>query len=853
METYPDPYLSFPMDPLFDSSDVNSRYLGLTSKGLFPATSYKSHDLPPWAYQSPLRRKGHLVPIEIFSEIFLYTVQDDLHSQPNLMLVCRHWRDIMLSTPGIHSQLRIYSGTEQKDIERFGRRWILDVTVDIQDITVDRQYKRDYNPVGFHACFMTAGKAASRWRSLVLVSFPHPGEYKDLQIMHPLQHLESFKLDASCELGNFLEPLITAITTTVTPRFTSMEVLHQDAARYIVRPAHFRAFSSLTTLRLACRRMQNPVDILPSLHKLEIFDAHHLSLPIHPPAVDLPLTQTLRTLRLKCVSIQWMAGQNFPALEECSTVFPQYADIFQSVYMPSCSTLKYDSNNLGALEHFYCPRLGKLEIKCGQCRKWRGDMQLAALHPIFTAQSVTHLQLEIKCSERLLSYMLRLVPALEDLWMGFSSPHALSSAFFLAFAAGGRNASVGPSSRSVAPLCRQLRKLHLHYKRWSRGAERNGLIPAFGAIVASHPPKEQAFSFQLSFGEGSELQDWIVHEPVERFDLKWTAGRTFIGVSSPHGIVPLSTALVRSPLTGLQFPPLPRESGYITTHERLELPIDYFFSLHSLKEVRMDILSLEFGPNIQSSPNAPLFHMLKVLAIGSASSRFMAGITFHKLERFKEEDCDCSYNPGQNPLTEMPICTRLVAPLSRLATLKLPQIRELGVFIDRKNPNYIWENHIAANTNLSGLRLLHLCVASHYGLLPIIEIIKTLGLLPTLETLVLDSQYLVGPYVNFFEAFVPRDVPMVPGLNQPSRESQVSQVLCPRLEGLQITRFWLAGQPELMPVLKDIVTLRANIGSPLKSFTLCGDLPPKKWELIGRDGSFMTEEVVPALEFQLVI
>jgi len=845
-------------------SDLHARYPGLTLRSLFPPTSYKGHDLlpwtyqsRPWTYQSPSRHKGEHFPPEIFSEIFLYTVQDDPHSQTNLMLVFRHWRDIMLSTPGIHTHLRIDGWTEMKDIERFGRRWLLDVTVDIQDMTVVDRCGPNFNPVEFYSCFMAAAEAASRWRSLVLISFPPPGEYKDLQIMHPLQHLESFKLAARCNLGDFLEPLITAITTTVTHRFTVMEVFHLDAALYIVQPTHFRAFSFLITLKLTCRRMQNPVDVLPSLHKLEILEAHHLSLPLDPPAVDLPLTQTLRNLRLKCVSIQWMAGQIFPALEECSIIFPQYADIFQSVYMPSCSILKYDSNNLGALEHFHCPRLGKLEIKCGQCRKWRGDLQLAALHPIFAAQSLTRLQLEIKCGERLLNYMLRLVPALRDLSMVLSSPYALSSVFFLAFAAGGRNASAKPSSQTFAPLCRQLRKLHLHYKRWSRGAERNALIPAFGAIAASYPLEEQTFSFRLSFCEGSELQEWIVHKPCKRFHVEMGTDRTFTGVSSPHGIVPLSRASVRGPFPVYQYPQLPRESEYIKTSEWLELSIDYLSSFHSLKEVRMVSLALLMWSNTQSSPNAPFFHTLKVLDIRSASSQSLAGTTFHKLERYKEIHSDCSDNPGQNPLTEMPVCTRLVAPLSRLATLKLPQIREIGVFIDHKNFNQIWENHIAVNANLSGLRVLYIiCGDYHIVPLPVFEIVETLELLPTLETLVFDSRYLVGLYVNFFEAFVPSDVLWTPELNQSSRESQISGVLCPRLESLQIkiTHFQLTERPELIPVLKDIVTLRANIGSPLKSFSL-GDYshPTKKWELIGRDGSFIPEEVVPAVEFQLVI
>jgi hypothetical protein len=70
-----------------------------------------------------------------------------------------------------------------------------------------------------------------------------------------------------------------------------------------------------------------------------------------------------------------------------------------------------------------------------------------------------------------------------------------------------RNASamIGPSSQTIIPLCRELKKLHLHYKRWLRGSERKALIPAFGDIVASHQPEEQSgFSLYLSFDEGQK-------------------------------------------------------------------------------------------------------------------------------------------------------------------------------------------------------------------------------------------------------------------------------------------------------------------------------------------------------------
>ena len=183
----------------FESSrfDNNSRYIALTFDNSSPLAHHLltcDHPLTcDEIHRSLAPHKSHLIPAEIFSEIFLYTIQADPRSQANLMCVCRHWHGIMLSTPGIHSQLRIYRWTRKKDVERFGRRWLLDVTVDIKPETshdasdgFHLPTKPDFDPVEFHACFMAAADAASRWRSLALLSLPPLGEYKDLQIMHPL-------------------------------------------------------------------------------------------------------------------------------------------------------------------------------------------------------------------------------------------------------------------------------------------------------------------------------------------------------------------------------------------------------------------------------------------------------------------------------------------------------------------------------------------------------------------------------------------------------------------------------------------------------------------------------------------
>ena len=837
------------MDSDFDWSGIVIP--DLTFDNPRPLFRYNYHNWLPWI---EIRGKACLIPVEIYSEIFLYMVQADPRSRVKLMLVCRQWNDIMLSTPGIHSQLRITSLTEKKDVERFGRMWLLDVTVDME-----RWASYRFDPERFFGSFMAAAQAASRWRSLELVAFPPPGKYNDLQIVLPLQHLETFKLAPCCDLGNLLEPFITTIATTTTPRLTVMEVLHPDATTYLVQPTHFQIFSSLTTLRLICRRMQNPVDILPHLHKLETFEAHYLFLPIYSPRFDLPMTQTIHILRLKSVSVQWMADRIFPALEECSIIFPHHADAVQSVYMPSCSILEYESNNLGALEHFRLPTLARLEVKCGQWRAWSGTLQLAALHSIFASQSLTVLHLQIKCHEQLLAHMLGLVPALEELWMGLSSPHALSSTFLLAFAAGGCNATakIGTSSRTIPPLCSGLKSLHLHYKRWLRGAERKPLMPAFGDIVASHQHLDKTgFSLSLSFDGESKEQVWEVRGLVEKFDIKLeNEDEAWIGFSSPRGIIYLSTPSLYDFGYLQHF----RELEYIVFHGNRDIHIDCFLPFHSLKELR--IPSVGLWPDTPLSTNLPFFHTLKVLHVRYIDYSILAGRTFHKLERYKEDYDAFTIDAG--PLIELPVCNRLLVGLTKLASLNLPQILELGLLISGKVPNRdnagsVWEKHVAVNSNLSGLKCLHFydpyCEDIEYT-----DLIQILRSVPALEILIIDNRYIKNRYMDFFEAFVPVRAQEISGLHQSSEEGHRLGVLCPKLESLQIQEIHLTERPELMPVLKDIVTLRTTIGYPLKSFTfyICLYVAEKKseqkWELIGKDGKFTMGEVIPAQEFDLDI
>ena len=266
--------------------------------------------MPPPSQVRMWQPSVHLLPAEILSIIFLLVVENWWDSdRMQLMLVCRRWYAIMLSTPGIPSRLLIRNSTTIKMVRAAIQRtkWLLIVVINVNDESID------FNEDAFDACIMAAIKGASTWRRLEIHSFPRLRKRKTFPIIvPPLKNLEWFWLGQPCDLGSSFEPLMTAITTTTTSHLEDMNLANVNTLLYLAQPNCLHVFSSLTTLAIPLsKRMESPADILPHLQRLEDFQARHLHLPFYPPDAPLPLTQTLRHLTLKSVSIQWMAGKFF--------------------------------------------------------------------------------------------------------------------------------------------------------------------------------------------------------------------------------------------------------------------------------------------------------------------------------------------------------------------------------------------------------------------------------------------------------------------------------------------------------------------------------------------------------------
>jgi len=791
--------------------------------------------------------KANLIPVEILSKIFLLIVQDWSAYQEGLMLVCRRWHAIMLSTPGIHSRLTIRRATQKEVVQAFVQRTKtrLDVRVDMNDETDGS----DFNPKNFLACFMAAAQAASRWTSLNLISPPPLGKYTGLRIWQPLVQLEFFKVARG--FGGFLEPLMTAIRSTTSPNLTSIEVEDSVAIPYLVQPAGVYITHSLTTLKIRLsKRMGSPVYILPHLHRVEVFEARNLCLPFYPPDTSLPLHNTLRSLYLKSVSVQWMAGHVFPALETCRITYPHHVDTIhalQAVTMPSCTSLTYNSNDLHPLTHFYLPPLSRLDVESGQWNTWRGNRQLAALYPIFTAgaHSLTFLQLDITCSEKLLIYMLRLVPALERLSLGLASPNALSMSFFQAFIVREPNVDnasdmVKPPSQTIALSCPSLERLKLRYRRWLRGPDKKALIAIFCDIRASrHLKGLLAFELTLSFDE-APASSWSI-DPMRKF----LPGRyryfeegmveLVLGILTPRGIIPISGFLRPGGAVPLPF----KEAECLGLWNFRSGHFAEFQFTHGHMEVMVDnYVRPPLPPSLPCT--LPLLSSLRALVLQYANPSFLAGHTFHKLERCRVVRTPDSFLPSPSLFTEteMPVCTRVdTDDPYLLATFKLPRIHELALDFSHPECSTIWEKRIAVNANLSGLNLLHIKLWRYAG-----DLIPILRSLPLLETLIIRCR--LG--VVSFRAFLPIDANGTSGLKRTSSEGKRLDIICPRLQSLQIEDQDPSAEPELIPILKDIVTLRAECGSPLKGFTFSEfwPKPGRRFELIGRDGSFTMEKIV---------
>ena len=457
---------------------------------------------------SPITR----LPLELLHQILLIIINDDETSGPPsvLMLVCKHWRAIVTT---IWASLNLGTTTPidavTSKLEQ--SQWLLDIVVDTDS---DRG---DFTPAPLDSPFdaiFAAIEASSRWRSLVVKSFPAPADLPEDLVNRRLQRCSNatmsrfttLKIESACQASPLLNGLLHILGTTASSELTAVEINSPNVISFLA-PTYPSIFRSVKVLSLDTQGTPNPVDLLPHLHQLESFTASHISFPTYHNDVDLPFIHSLRHLRLRAASIQWMSGRTFHILEDCTLIFPLHRHVLHTfnTTLPNCKRLTFQGSPLNILYNISANKQTHLSVTCPGDFNGRGNQQLVQLSCQLLGQrqhALKILHISINATNQAWVNALAFMSHLEELVIHNARPCSLGAKVFQSLVVQrGHTSNSGATStpiESCAPLCSSLRRFGLKYDRWLRPGERFDLIPVFKSIIQSRKQSDYSLeSFDL--------------------------------------------------------------------------------------------------------------------------------------------------------------------------------------------------------------------------------------------------------------------------------------------------------------------------------------------------------------------
>jgi len=420
-------------------------------------------------------------------------------------------------------------------------QWLLDIVVDTE---IDRG---DFTPSeGAYKAIFAAFGATSRWRSLVVESFPRQTDLPEHLVNRGLQRcsnatmsrLETFKVNRPCEMSPLLDRLLRILGTTASAELTTMEIRSANVISFLL-PAYSPIFRSVKFLVLDGSGMHDPVDLLPHLHQLETLTASHLSLPIYAHDINLPFVNTLRHLRLRAVSIQWMSGRIFDILESCTITFPLRHHILPvfTATLPNCKELTFQGYPIDILHGVSAQKLIHLSVTPSDSFNRRGARQLVwfssrVLGESRLAPRILHISIE--ATSQAWMNALTFMPHLEELVIENTHPSLPGVKVLQSLIAQpvhtNNLGAISATGEWVAPLCSSMRRFGLKYRRWLRTSEHFDLIPDFLSIISSRTHSNRSLqSFRVWTRSGQE-------DPLELVEKSQIAPKGFQCLANESGI-----------------------------------------------------------------------------------------------------------------------------------------------------------------------------------------------------------------------------------------------------------------------------------------------------------------------------
>ena len=372
------------------------------------------------------------LPAEIMMEI-LHIALDVGQLRGGLMRVCWLWCNTIEGMTNVWTSLDLGAMTTPVHVQHLlGRAGTQPLTVKID---VD---KASCTAERLQPALAMAGSRAPQWQTLIIASLPldepvaqsnHARPSTQLRPMTRLRHLHI----TEPVLSPLLRSLLQNVATTAVGKLISMETHCLPAVQYLLQPTHSSIFCSLTTFIAKVPKMDQPVDLLPHFMQLEVLELTNLLLSIVVNGSPLPLAQTLHRLYLKSVSIQWMGGQVFSHLENCTIIAPLTdPSPHHDVQLPACTAIHFENWNTSPIGQFFAPAIEHLRVESNAWSSYTGNKQVVRLVRAGFGMGLQPkcLSLGVTCMEKVLLAVLQLLPNLVELKLDLPRPSALGGRFF---------------------------------------------------------------------------------------------------------------------------------------------------------------------------------------------------------------------------------------------------------------------------------------------------------------------------------------------------------------------------------------------------------------------------------------
>ena len=459
------------------------------------------------------------LPQEVLHQILLIIIDNANDSPLFLMQVCKLWYN---TVTGIWASLNLRTTTPRGAVLRKLERnqWRLDVVVDTES---DRG---DFTPPeGAYQAIIAAIQAASRWRSLVIETFPSQTDIPEHLVnsgLHQcsgavMSRLGTFTIKCPCEMSPLLEHLLRILGTTASRELTKVQINSANVISFLV-PTYSPIFRSVTVLSLDAPGLPNPVDLLPHLHQLESLTASHLPLPVYHNSAILPFVHTLRHLKLRSVSIQWMSGRTFHVLETCALILPLHRHVLHTfcTTLPNCKHLSFEGHPLDILEGVSAHNLPHLSVMSSCSYNPQGSRQLVRFSSHTLRQNrlmPRSLHISIEATTQAWIKALAFMSNLEELVIHGAQPSSLGVEVLQSLVVRPVQAdNLGTTSAPVGqntPACPSLKQFGIRYRRWLRPTEDFDLIPEFMSIIRSRQQSKcslQSFRIWRSSNQKDPLE-----------------------------------------------------------------------------------------------------------------------------------------------------------------------------------------------------------------------------------------------------------------------------------------------------------------------------------------------------------